>query len=174
MVGNCLQKWVPPSGGSKKIAQTYIMWVLWTCVTRCWVQGYLSIFIKYHWAEKTSKTWWNHLIFKKVNYLAYFGRFLSPGSLDKKYKITLLSISWHKCRVPTWYSFEQICFLPFRGWSLFFFLPPSGRYLLFLRLPPTTLPNQLGPLWNFKINLLYYKTIIPTCLFTIWCDYHMS
>ena len=32
---------------------------------------------------------------------------------------------------------------------------------------PINLPIQLGSLWNFKLKLLCYKPIMPTCLFPI-------
>ena len=47
-------------------------------------------------------------------------------------------------------------------------LPSTCLYL------PISLPIQLGSLWNFKLELLCYKPIIPTCLFAIWGDYPMS
>ena len=39
---------------------------------------------------------------------------------------------------------------------------------------PISLPIQLRSLWNFKLKLLCYKPIIPTCIFAIWGDYPMS
>ena len=39
---------------------------------------------------------------------------------------------------------------------------------------PISLSIQLGSLWKFKPKLLCYKLMIPTCLFSIWCDYPMS
>ena len=37
-----------------------------------------------------------------------------------------------------------------------------------------SLSIQLGSLWNFKPKLLCHKPMIPTCLFAIWGDYHIS
>ena len=75
--------------------------------------------IQWPWAEKTSKNWQNHCIFKKVIFLAYLGHFLSPRSPDQKRKIFLYSASYDTSLEYPHDILLRLLFLPPKRWSSF-------------------------------------------------------